>query len=344
MNEDDRYPTLPFEGSPEPESTPSTGSAQNIWDRPFAFADIDSPRPAESDRPSGESANPHGTQHRPRRNLLRGTAALAGVAALVGGVVGGVVVNGFESNPNTPSAVQVAPVAQLASTSTDTVSSIVANAMPAIVTITSVDDVSEQTPFGTQSGTETAEGTGMIITSSGEVVTNNHVSAGAKTITVNLYKSSKNYTARVIGTDPSADVALIQIEGVSGLPTLTFGNSAALQVGDSVIAIGNALGLSGGPTVTSGIVSAEDREITAEDPDGSSETLHGLLQTDAAINPGNSGGPLLDSSGQVIGMNTAAAGSTSDDTQSQDIGFAIPSANILALLDQLQAGGTVRST
>jgi S1-C subfamily serine protease len=128
---------------------------------------------------------------------------------------------------------------------------------------------------------------------------------------------------------------------VSNLPTVTFGNSNALEAGDSVVAIGNALGLAAGtPTVTSGIVSALGRTVTAG-TDTSSETLNNMIQTDAAINPGNSGGPLLDSAGDVIGMNTAVAGTLSDGENTQNIGFAIPVATIQSLLSSLMAGESV---
>jgi S1-C subfamily serine protease len=133
------------------------------------------------------------------------------------------------------------------------------------------------------------------------------------------------------------DVALLQIHGVSNLPAVTFGNSTELVVGDAVVAIGNALGLAAGtPTVTQGIVSALGRTVTASNSvSNRTETLHNMIQTDAAINPGNSGGPLIDSNGQVIGMNTAVAGTTDDGTNAQNIGFAIPSGRIEQLLPAL---------
>jgi putative serine protease PepD len=134
----------------------------------------------------------------------------------------------------------------------------------------------------------------------------------------------------------------VRIDNISGLTPVTFGNSNALVVGDAVIAIGNALGLAAGtPTVTSGIVSALGRTVTAGDSASSTETLNNMIQTDAAINPGNSGGPLLDSSGDVIGMNTAVAGTLPDGTSAQNIGFAIPDATIETLLKQLKAGESV---
>jgi putative serine protease PepD len=190
------------------------------------------------------------------------------------------------------------------------------------------------------------QGTGMIITSDGEVITNNHVTElyteGGRTgsITVTEYGQTKPLPATLIGYDQTKDVALLKISNTSGLPTVTFGNSAKAVVGDAVVAIGNALGLSAGtPTVTQGIVSALGRTVTAGGIGTQSETLQNMIQTDAAINSGNSGGPLIDTAGQVIGMNTAVAGTSSDGTSSQNIGFAIPVAQVESLLPELQKGG-----
>ena len=190
------------------------------------------------------------------------------------------------------------------------------------------------------------EGTGMIITSDGEVITNNHVielysqGGGTGSITVTEYGQTKPLPATLIGYDQTKDVALLKINNTSNLPTVTFGNSAKAVVGDSVVAIGNALGLSAGtPTVTQGIVSALGRTVTAGGIGTQTETLQNMIQTDAAINSGNSGGPLIDTAGQVIGMNTAVAGTSSDGTSSQNIGFAIPVAQVESLLPELQKGG-----
>jgi putative serine protease PepD len=192
------------------------------------------------------------------------------------------------------------------------------------------------------SGFGTDEGTGMIISSNGLVLTNNHVvaalaDAGGGQVTVTRTGADAALPATLLGTSPRYDVALLQIQNTSGLPSITFGNSSKLVVGDGVVAIGNALGLAAGtPTVTSGIVSALDRTVTATNSlSGASETLYGMIQTDAAINPGNSGGPLIDSSGQVVGMNTAVAGATSDGSTAQNIGFAIPAARIVHLIPSL---------
>ncbi|WP_308464391.1 trypsin-like peptidase domain-containing protein [Ferrimicrobium sp.] len=194
---------------------------------------------------------------------------------------------------------------------------ILAKVEPAVVDITAEGSTSNG--FLGTSQFEDA-GTGMIFSSSGLVLTNNHVIAGATSIQATLYNQSKSYPVKIVGTDPAHDVAVLQIEGLSGLPTVKFGNSGQLQVGDPVVAIGNALALQGDPTVTQGIVSALNRSITAQDQN-LSEHLTQMIQTDAPINPGNSGGPLVNAAGQVVGMDTAIISSTSQ-TPAQNLGFA----------------------
>jgi S1-C subfamily serine protease len=283
------------------------------------------------------------TSATPRRSHR--AAALIAMAALVGGGLGGGLVAAFGGSGQSGAVVHVAS-SNLASERTTSVAAIAAKVDPAVVSVTSTVVVNGSGGFsgGGFPVQETLEGTGMIITSSGEVVTNNHVIDGATSITVTLDNSSKEYVAKVVGADPTDDVALLQIEGVSGLPTVTLGNSASISVGDPVVAIGNALALGSSPTVTTGIISAENRTITAQDNSGNTETLKGVFQTDAAINPGNSGGPLVNSAGQVIGMNTAGAGASSSGTASENIGFSIPSNEIVSLLTSLQHGGTGSST
>jgi S1-C subfamily serine protease len=215
---------------------------------------------------------------------------------------------------------------------------VLAKVLPAVVSVTT----QVFNPTGTASGgVVEGAGTGMIVTPGGEVLTNNHVVAGSSIVSVSLYGQTLTRPAKVIGTDPSKDLALVQMEGVSGLPTVTFGNSSALLVGDSVLAIGNALALAGGPTVTSGIVSALNRSLSARDPITSAvENLTGLIQTDAPINPGNSGGPLVNSQGQVIGIDTAVAGSASNGYQAENIGFAIAINQVKPMMGMLSKGGT----
>jgi S1-C subfamily serine protease len=185
-----------------------------------------------------------------------------------------------------------------------------------------------------------AAGTGMILTPQGEVLTNNHVVSGASSVTATLFGQTKSLPAHVIGTDPSRDLALVQIDNASNLPTVTLGDSGQTQVGDDVLAIGNALALSGGPSVTQGIVSAENRSLSTQDDSGKTENLSGLLQTDAAINPGNSGGPLVNAQAQVIGINTAVAASSQGNAPTQNIGFAIAIDSVKPQLASLRQGGT----
>jgi S1-C subfamily serine protease len=179
-----------------------------------------------------------------------------------------------------------------------------------------------------------AAGTGMIVGRGGEIVTNNHVVQGADTVRVSI-RGHGTHAADVVGTDPSADIAVLRVTGLPWLPAVRFGDSSRVAVGDQVLAIGNALGLGGSPTVTQGIISGTGRTITAADATGSSqETLHGLLQTDAPIAPGNSGGPLIDAGGRVIGMDTAAA---SAGTGGASLGFAIPARTIQAVAGEIVA-------
>jgi S1-C subfamily serine protease len=180
-------------------------------------------------------------------------------------------------------------------------------------------------------------GTGMLISSSGEVLTNNHVIEGATKIEVSITGRSGTYEATVVGADPTDDVALLQVQGVSGLPTVTLADSSNLVLGQEVVAIGNALGQGGSPSVTEGTISALERSITVGGGLAGAEHLTGLIQMDAPIQPGDSGGPLVDSSGQVVGMITAA--SRSDFGQSSSsVGFAIPSNDALAIVQQIRTG------
>ncbi|HSS09963.1 MAG TPA: trypsin-like peptidase domain-containing protein, partial [Acidimicrobiales bacterium] len=155
---------------------------------------------------------------------------------------------------------------------------------------------------------------------------------GATSIKVTLFNETNPRTATLLGGDQTDDVALLKIQNASGLATVTLGDSSKLQVGDDVVAIGNALNLPGGPTVTTGIISAKDRNL--QDP-----TLpQDLIQTDAAINPGNSGGPLVSADGQVVGMNTLVIQQANSQEAAQNLGFAIPVNNVKPLLDDLHRG------
>jgi putative serine protease PepD len=264
--------------------------------------------------------------------------AVAIVSAVIGAGVGAGVATAFGDNSTTGANVTIhesnaAPGAAVLSGNV-TIPELVKKVVPAVVSIDVKSDGNED------------EGTGMIITPNGEVITNNHVielytdGGNSGTITVTEYGQTKPDPATLIGYDTSKDVALLKINNGADLPTVTFGSSAKAEVGDAVVAIGNALGLAAGtPTVTQGIVSALGRSVTAGGEGTQTETLQNLIQTDAAINSGNSGGPLIDTAGQVIGMNTAVAGTSDDGTVAQNIGFAIPISQVESLIPQLEKGG-----
>jgi S1-C subfamily serine protease len=192
-------------------------------------------------------------------------------------------------------------------------------------------------PFGEpeSEGGGTATGSGFVIDSEGHVLTNNHVIEGANRIQVKLGASDTNYQAKVVGTDPASDLALLKVEAPADqLHPLTLGHSSGMEVGDPVVAIGNPFGLD--RTVTSGIVSALQRQIEA--PDGFSIT--NVIQTDAAINPGNSGGPLINAAGEVIGINSQIA-TGGGGNGNVGIGFAIPIDTARAEIHQLITSGEV---
>ena len=221
---------------------------------------------------------------------------------------------------------------------------------PAVVQITNNQKV--QGRFGQSNGiaVPAGVGTGFIFDKRGYILTNDHVVEGASTLTV-ATTDNKTFDGKIVGTYPQGDLAVIQINGNGDLPTVALGDSSKLQVGDPLIAIGNALALQGGPTVTTGVVSALGR--VAQEPasgssgNGSSSSGAGgpflvdLIQTDAAINPGNSGGPLLNAAGEVVGINTLGAGQAEPGVQAEGIGFAISINSAKPVADALIAGQPV---
>lgn len=206
-------------------------------------------------------------------------------------------------------------------------------------TAQSVGVVDIDTVLGYQDGE--AAGTGTVVTASGEILTNNHVIDGATKITVTVVSTGATYTAKVVGTDPTQDVAVLQLSGASGLTTAHYGTDDSLAVGQSVTGVGNAGGVGGTPSAASGTITALNRSITATDDDGSNpEKLSGLIETNAPIEAGDSGGPLYDSSGQIIGMDTAA--STSG--QRTAAGYAIEIEHALDIAGQIESATTSSST
>jgi S1-C subfamily serine protease len=182
-------------------------------------------------------------------------------------------------------------------------------------------------------------GTGVILTPDGEVLTNNHVISGSTSIAVELVATGARYTAIVVGTVPTEDLAVLQIQGATNLPTVPLGKSSSVKVADPIVALGNAGGVGGAPHTVSGTVQALNQTITATDVDGSHpETLSGLIQIDAPLEPGDSGGPLVNRSGEVVGINTAASATRRFRSVGDSVGFAIPIDRALPLVAQIEAG------
>lgn len=336
---EDFEPTTSFESQGD---QPSQGQAPKFTNPGYINEPIDTSAGTSFNGQNLYTAAPiaqkQRTQRRRRGNgrLFAGVALTALVVSAVGGYGGYKLASSTTTSTTVPSAVQTnaTTTAQAAAAITSgngamSIQAILAKVEPAIVDI-STTGVQSNGFFG-GSSSFSAAGTGMIMTPDGKVLTNAHVVANASTIRVTLLGQSKSYNATVIGRDTAHDVAVLQIQGASNLPTVTFGKSSALQVGDSVVAIGNALALQGMPTVTQGIVSGLNRTLQS-----STSTLSGLIQTDAPINPGNSGGPLVNASGQVIGMNTEILTGTGT-APAQNLGFAESIDSVLPIVAKIEA-------
>jgi len=270
----------------------------------------------------------------PRRRF--GVVFVAAAFGLFGGVIGAYVAqeaNLVDSdNPDSTTQITSAPVvvAQDDGLSDGSLIAKVAERLAnSVVTIsTTVDD-----EFGGGRGV----GTGVVLTSDGEILTNAHVIEDATEVVVRFAGETEPRVAKILASDLGNDLALIKVD-VTGLIAATFAKPGSVQIGDTVVAIGYALALDGGPTVTSGIVSALKRTIETD-----SGALNSLIQTDAAISSGNSGGPLVNLKGEVVGINTAVARGDSE-SAANNIGFSISVDEVLIVIDQLreQANGTVR--
>jgi putative serine protease PepD len=330
----------PYAGYPEPDPVGSTAA--------FATAAPSHPEP-----PAAATG----------RRRAKGPFALLAAVAIVAAAIGGGTAYAFQEltgNDTVPSSsstsTSVVPTSQRG-----TVSGVAKAVSPSIVEISATSNAGSST------------GSGVIITTGGEIVTNNHVISGASEIKVQL-NDGKSYTAKTVGTDSKKDLALIKLENApSGLKPATLGDSAGIQVGDQVVAIGSPEGLTG--TVTSGIVSALDRDVTVSTDEsqgqqqqqgsggsgqwpfefggrqfngdtGSSTTTYKALQTDASLNPGNSGGALIDMNGNIVGINSAMYSAASDSSSSSSsagsvgLGFAIPINTVKSDLATLRAGGS----
>lgn len=302
--------------------------------------------PAAERYPANNPAGPAGGGV-PPRNRKRGFAAIVIACSLVtgtlGGVAGAMIANPPAQTTQSGTATQNGTVTPSGTNnelqeSTKTVSSTNGEALtvaqitqkvsPSVVCISTQVNSTSQGPFGAQEEDVTGAGSGIVISTDGYIVTNEHVISGASSIKV-ATSDGKEYTAKVVGSDSQTDIAVIKIDA-TGLTPATFGDSGKLQVGDTAVAIGNPLGELAN-TVTVGIISALDRDIELE-----GQTMR-LLQTDAAINPGNSGGALINSAGEVIGINTAKTSAVGV----EGLGFAIPINDVKSVIDSLKTMGYV---
>nr|WP_031050141.1 trypsin-like peptidase domain-containing protein [Streptomyces sp. NRRL F-5650] len=346
----------PYQGTHQHASSPDSHGSHGSHGNPGSHSSHVNPEwPPPPAQPPQAPAQPlpeppHGRRSARRRGPAALLAAVAIVAAAVGGgtAYGIQELTGGDTVASTSTSTTVVPSSQKG-----TVSGVAKAVSPSIVEINATSNAGSST------------GSGVIVTSDGEIVTNNHVVAGASSVKVRT-NDGKQYTARVVGTDSKKDLALIKLENASGLTAATLGDSDALAVGQQVVAIGSPEGLTG--TVTSGIVSALDRDVTVSTDEGqqqqqqqrggqwpfefggqqfngdtgSSTTTYKAIQTDASLNPGNSGGALIDMNGNIIGINSAmySATDSSSSAGSVGLGFAIPVNTVKADLAQLRAGAS----
>ncbi|MGV9805077.1 S1C family serine protease [Micromonospora chersina] len=265
---------------------------------------------------------PHQPARPSRAGKFIGAGALALALMLGSGVAGGALALALDGDRTVTRTYSAAPVLNSAD-----LPKIAAAVQDSIVTIM----------------TDSGEGSGVILSADGYVLTNNHVVASASGDTVKVvFADGKSAQAKIVGTDPKTDLAVVKANGVSGLKAAKFGDSDAMQVGDQVLALGSPLGLQG--SVTAGILSARDRTIQAgeggqqQNPQQGASSISGLLQTDAPINPGNSGGALVNTRGEVIGINTAIATAGQGSNGNIGVGFAIPSNKAKDVAEKLQRG------
>ena len=325
----------------------SNGLGASIWRAPDAGVEVTpATRVGDTSAGSGQPADPTGpaASHSTagsysvpapatrvddaRRSRFGPILAGALAGALVATGVSAAMTTALRKNDSSSSSITTAASATPVSlTSGNTVSDLVKRIAPSVVRVKV--DITQNGPFGTQSGK--GEGTGVILTADGELLTNAHVVDSATNVTVTT-SDGKNHPAKVLGVDTDDDIAVVKMTDVKNLTPAILGTSAKAIVGEPVVAVGNALGLDGAPTVTTGIVSALNRSL-----DDQTSSLHGLIQTDAAINHGNSGGPLLNARGEVIGINTAIA------ADANNIGFAIAIDNVKPLIAKLEKGQQVTS-
>jgi len=303
--------STPYPASPAPRESTQTTSTDAGWTGAIP-PPLGSPDAAETPR----------WLRRSRRRYRTAGAAVIVAAAVAGMGAGHVLVGG--SAPQTAST----------TSATLSLAQLQAKVDPGLVDVVSTIDYGEGE----------AAGTGIVLTSSGEVLTNNHVVEGSTSIEVTDIGNGKTYTATVVGYDVASDVSVIKLQGASGLQTASLGNSSTVAVGESVVAIGNAGGAGGTPSAAAGTVTGLGQSITASDEvTGSAEQLANLVETNADIQPGDSGGPLVNASGHVVAIDTAASSSfqfqfAGSQNSSVTQGYAIPINKALSLAKQIESG------
>ncbi|MGR6913903.1 S1C family serine protease [[Actinomadura] parvosata] len=312
-------------------SEPRTGGWSQFGATPPSAGGFTRPNPVMPPPPAPKRAGFTLTRKAIAGLALAAVAALS-AAALGGGAVGAYLAGGDARPVATATASNPSPVFRTA-TNQFTVAQVAEKVQPSVVMIQG----------------STSEGSGVVLSQDGYILTNNHVVSGQNGGLTVKFNDGKTAKATVVGTDPATDLAVIKAEGVSGLAKVALGDSDQLKVGDDVLAIGSPLGLDG--TVTSGIISALDRTVTSGSgqdqqqlPPGwggqgqrqeETTTLGGMIQTDAAINPGNSGGALVNAAGELVGINSAIA------ADGVNLGFAIPVNTAKHVSEQLISKGTV---
>ncbi|AVH57952.1 MULTISPECIES: S1C family serine protease [Streptomyces] len=339
---------------PQGDTYQAADPLQSAYPQQQVYAPVDQQQvssPVHPEWPPSPAYEPAG------KKRSKGPLALLAAVAIVAAAIGGGTAYGIQEltgkdTPSSSTSTNVVPTAKKG-----TVAGVARAVSPSIVEISATSNAGSST------------GSGVVITADGEIITNNHVISGASEIKAQL-SNGLSYTAQVVGTDSSKDLALIKLDNApSGLKAATLGNSDGVRVGDEVVAIGSPEGLTG--TVTSGIISALDRDVTVSTDEnqgrrqqqgggsgqwpfefggqefngdtGSSTTTYKALQTDASLNPGNSGGALIDMNGNIIGINSAMYSATdatsSSSAGSVGLGFAIPVNTVKSDLTSLRAGG-----
>ncbi|KUI26595.1 S1C family serine protease [Mycobacterium sp. GA-2829] len=287
-------------------------------------------------QPTAVMPQPRSPQKRSRAGVL--TIGALCVAVVSAGIGGGVATMAHQDRPSFDSSISgAAPSVPAAALPAGSVEQVAAKVVPSVVKLE------------TNLGRASEEGSGIILTSDGLILTNNHVVAGAADRTVPggaqtkvTFSNGRTAPFSVVGSDPSSDIAVVRAEDVSGLTPISLGSSADLRVGQDVVAIGSPLGLEG--TVTTGIISALNRPVAAGGDTRNQNTVLDAIQTDAAINPGNSGGALVNMKGELVGVNSAIATMGGDSPQAQSgsigLGFAIPVDQAKRIADELIQNGT----